>query len=208
LHSQGKANTLSGDGVLSREMPGAQVPDRYTYDPTNPVPTAGGNNLFGVPIGPYDQRKVEERSDVLVYSSPVLEKAVEVTGPIKLFLYASSNATDTDFTAKLVDVHPMGYAQNLVDGIIRARYRASKKTPSLIDPEQVYAYEIDLGVTSNVFHAGHRIRVEISSSNFPRFDRNPNTGHVFGVDDKVMTAEQAIYHDAEHASYIFLPIIE
>lgn len=168
------------------------------------MPTTGGP-LLGLPAGPYDQREVEKRDDVLVYSTPVLERAVEVTGPIKAVIYAVSSAKD--FTAKLVDVHPTGYAQNLTDGIICARCRDSKTHPTLIEPWKIYAYEIDLSVMSNLFHAGHRIRVEISSSNFPRFDRNPNTGHPFGVDDQLIKAEQTIYHDAGHPSHIVPPII-
>jgi putative CocE/NonD family hydrolase len=157
--------------------------------------------------GPYDQRATESRDDVLVYSTPVLERAIEITGPIKMMLYASSRARDTDFTVKLVDVHPTGFAQNLTDGIVRARYRQSRTRPTLIASDRIYAYEIDVGVTSNLFHAGHRIRLEISSSNFPRFDRNPNTGHPFGQDDQLIPTEQTIYHDAAHPSHVLLPII-
>jgi len=207
LHSEGSANTLDGDGSLSREAPGDESPDAFTYDPGDPVPTTGGNNLVGVPAGPRDQREVEAREDVLVYSSAVLEQAVELTGPIQLVLYAASSARDTDFTAKLVDVHPTGYAQNLADGIVRARYRESRSEPTLIRPNGIYRYEIDVGVTSNLFHAGHRIRLEISSSNFPRFDRNPNTGHPFGRDDLLAPAHQRVFHDAARPSHALLPVI-
>jgi putative CocE/NonD family hydrolase len=132
---------------------------------------------------------------------------LEVTGPVKVVLYAASDATDTDWTAKLVDVHPDGRAFNLCDGIIRARYRESFAKAKLLEPTKVYRYEIDLWATSNEFLPGHRIRVEVSSSNFPRFDRNPNTGHAFGVDAELRKANQTVYHDQEHPSHIVLPVI-
>lgn len=207
LHGRGQARTRSGNGTLSLTRAGAEPPDRYSYDPADPVPTRGGNNLTGPPVGPFDQGAVEDRADVLVYTSAPLDQAVEVTGPVKVVLYATSSARDTDFTAKLLDVHPDGKAYNLCDGILRARYRESFTTPTLIEPGRTYRYEIDLWVTSNLFRTGHRIRVEIASSNFPRFDRNPNTGHAFGVDAELMKAEQTIYHDAEHASHVLLPVI-
>lgn len=206
LHSKGEANTLSGDGALSIEMPEDEAIDSYIYDPENPVPTKGGNNLV-LPSGPHDQREVEEREDVLVYTSPELDADTEVTGPVIVELYAETTAKDTDFTAKLVDVYPDGRAMNLCDGIIRGRYRESVKTAKLLEPGKIYKYKIDLKVTSNVFKKGHRIRVEISSSNFPRFDRNPNTGNIFAQDAELISATQKIYHDAEHPSHILLPII-
>jgi len=206
LHSNGKANTLHGDGVLDVESPRDETSDIFKYDPNDPVPTNGGSNLT-LPAGPFDQRKIEERSDILVYTTTPLKEPVEVTGPIHLILYASSSASDTDFTAKLVDVCPDGTAWNLTDGIIRARYRNSSKNPELIVPGKIYRYDIDLWVTSNVFLKDHCIRLEISSSNFPRFDRNPNTGHPFGKDAEVITAEQTVYHNWEYPSYIVLPII-
>jgi putative CocE/NonD family hydrolase len=210
LHSDGRANTLHGDGVLSTEPPGREPADYFLYDPRYPVPTRGGGLCCwqaSVPGGAYDQRVVEERPDVLVYSSPPLAQAVEVTGPISLRLWAASSAVDTDFTAKLVDVDSTGYARNLTDGIIRARYRESAAKPTLIEPGNVYEYTIDLWATSNVFKAGHRMRVEISSSNFPRFDRNPNTGHPFAQDAELRPAMQTIWHDVDHPSHIVLPII-
>ena len=206
FHSKGKANTLSGDGELSAELPEDESPDSYVYDPENPVPTNGGNNLM-MAAGPFDQRSVEERDDVLVYTTPELAEDTEVTGPISVELYAESTAKDTDFAAKLVDVHPDGRAMNICDGIIRARYRESSKEPTLLEPGKIYKYIIDLMVTSNVFKKGHRIRVEISSSNFPRFDRNPNTGNPFAQDAEIASATQKIYHDAEHPSHILLPVI-
>jgi uncharacterized protein len=207
LHSAGQANTRSGNGTLSLEVPESEPTDQFSYDPANPVPTKGGNNLLGPPAGPFDQSAAEERADVLVFTSAPLEKAVEVTGPVKVLLQAATTVTDTDFTAKLVDVYPDGKAFNLCDGIQRARYRASATAPALIEPGRVYRYEIDLWVTSNLFAAGHRIRVEISSSNFPRFDRNPNTGHAFGIDAELATARQTIFHDRAHPSQILLPMI-
>jgi uncharacterized protein len=207
LHSAGNAADIAGDGALDFGQPEASGSDTFKYDPDNPAPTAGGNNLGGAPAGPFDQTRVEQRSDVLVYSSAPLKDSVEVTGPVTMILYAASTAKDTDFTAKLVDVHPDGKAYNLCDGIIRARWRDSRTTASLLAPGEVCRYEIDLWVTSNVFKPGHRIRVEISSSNFPRFDRNPNSGLPFGTDTEVLSATQTIFHGGERASHLLLPII-
>jgi putative CocE/NonD family hydrolase len=192
-------------------MPESESFDRYAYDPAHPVITRGGALLMSpeFPSGVFDQRLIESREDVLVYSTPVLEQDVEVTGPIVVHLWATSSAPDTDFVARLVDVHPDGYAQNLTDGIIRARYRnfARGEQPSLIEPGKAYEYEIDLWATSNVFKKGHRIRLDITSSNFPRWDRNPNTGHEFGADEEIVVAHQTILHDAQHPSYVLLPIV-
>ena len=171
------------------------------------MPTLGGCNLGRCPTGPHDQTKAEEREDVLVFTSEPLTSELEVTGPVKVVLYAATSAKDTDWTAKLVDVHPDGRAINLCDGIIRARYRESADEPTLIEPEKVYRYEIELWVTSNAFLPGHKIRVEISSSNFPRFDRNPNTGHPFGADAELVKASQTVHHSTQHASHILLPVI-
>jgi putative CocE/NonD family hydrolase len=158
-------------------------------------------------MGPRDQQPVEWRPDVLVYDSPVLESDVEATGPVSMVLYAASDAKDTDFTAKLVDVFPDGRAINVAQGIIRARYRDSWEEPTLLVPGKVYKYTIDLWSTGNRFLKNHRIRVEVSSSNFPQFDRNPNTGHPFGLDSDLRIAKQTICHDAEHPSHIILPIV-
>jgi putative CocE/NonD family hydrolase len=207
LHSTGRANTRNGNGTLSAQAPETEPPDSFNYDPANPVPTLGGNNLVGPPAGPFDQATIEQREDVLVYTSAPLEKALEVTGPVKAILHAASSARDTDFTAKLVDVHPNGKAYNLCDGILRARFRASRTTTQLLEPGQICPFEIDLWVTSNLFLPGHCIRVEISSSNFPRFDRNPNTGLEFGRDAELIPARQTIYHDRDHPSHILLPLI-
>lgn len=184
--------------------------DTFVYDPRNPAPTMGGAvccdpHVF--PWGPMDQRPVEKRADVLVYSTAPLRSDMEVTGPIRVVVYASSSAPDTDFTAKLVDVFPNGVARNLTDGILRSRYRDSLEFPKLMTPGAVYRMTIDAGVTSNVFRAGHRIRLEISSSNFPRFDRNPNTGAPIGDDREMRKATQTVYHDHERPSYVLLPIV-
>jgi len=206
LHSGGGANTASGDGTLSTDPPSDEPIDTFTYDPDDPVPTLGGTNLTQ-PLGVLDQRPAETRRDVLVYTSEVLERAVEATGPLTVELWAASSTPDTDFTAKLVDVRPDGYAQNLADGIIRARYRDSMSEPSLLEPGEVYRYIIDLWATSHVFLPGHRIRVDISSSNFPRFDRNPNTGRTIATETELVVAEQRILHDAEHPSHLVLPVM-
>ena len=206
LHSQSGAASLDGDGVLSMVPPGDEGPDHFTYDPADPVPTLGGNNLI-IDMGVRDQRPVEQRPDVLVFTSEPLERPLEVTGPVTVELWASSSAVDTDFTAKLVDVHPDGYAMNLLDGIIRARYRDSVEEPQLMEPGAVCRFGIDLWATSNVFLPGHRIRLEISSSNFPRFDRNLNTGAPFGEGAAGVTAQQTIFHQADRPSCLVLPVI-
>jgi putative CocE/NonD family hydrolase len=213
--SNGRANTLNGDGVLSEEAPGPEGnrPDHFLYDPLDPVPTKGGGlccNFYWSQAGKFDQREIETRPDVLCYTSAPLTDDLEVTGPVKVILYATSSASDTDFTAKLLDVCPCGCAHNLTDGIIRARYRESMRDEKLLKPGEVACYEIDLWATSNVFLAGHRIRVEISSSNFPRFDRNPNHGGVIATATKAdcVVAAQTVYHDLDHPSRIVLPVID
>ena len=206
LHSDGTANTRHGSGTLSTVPPDDESSDSYVYDPHDPVPTRRGNTLI-IPHGVADQREVEDRQDVLVYTSEPLERDMEITGPISVRLFAASSAVDTDFTAKLVDVRPDGYAHNLQDGIVRARYRTSASQPSPITPGRVHDYTIDLWATSHVVRAGHRLRVEISSSNFPRFDRNPNTGAPIGQDARLETARQEVHHSAAYPSYILLPVI-
>ena len=210
LHSGGEANSVNGDGILSTEPPGEEPPDNFVYDPRNPVQTMGGNNCCSphiVPWGPHDQRPAEARNDVLCYTSKPLAEDTEVTGPIKVTLYAATDGQDTDWTAKLVDVSPTGYAMNLCDGIIRARYRDSLSEPSLLEANRVYEYRIDVGVTGNVFLKGHQIRLDISSSNFPRFDRNLNTGGPLGLESEMRTVHQAVYHSAECSSHVLLPVI-
>ena len=159
------------------------------------------------PSGPYDQRAIESRPDVLTYTTAPLERDTEVTGPVSVELWACSSAPDTDFVARLVDVYPDGRAYNLTDGIIRARYRDYPLAESFIEAGRPYRFNIDLWATSNVFKAGHRVRVQITSSNFPRWDRNPNTGHPFGQDAELRTADQTILHDREHPSHILLPLV-
>jgi hypothetical protein len=210
LNSGGHANTLAGDGQLGARPEPGSTPDTFVYDPHNPVPTRGGAvccdpTVF--PWGPMDQRPVEKRRDVLVYSTTPLSADTEVTGNIRVVLYASSSAPDTDFTAKLVDVLPDGEARNLTDGILRTRYRESLEKPEAMTPGDVYRMTIDAGVTSNVFRAGHRIRIEISSSNFPRFDRNPDTGAAVADAKQLRAAKQTVYHDHDRHSYVLLPFV-
>jgi len=196
------------DRTLRTDMPrkGAS-PRTYAYDPTDPVPTIGGANLL-ISKGPKDQRPVEKRKDVLLFTSAPLKEPVEVTGPLTVKLWASSSAPDTDFTAKLCDVYPDGRSIIVADGIIRARYRNSFEKPELLEPGKAYPFEIDLWWTSIVFGTGHRIRVALSSSNSPRFEPNPNTGKPSGADQETQVAKNAILLDAEHPSHIVLPVIE
>ena len=210
LHSAGTANSASGDGSLSAAAARTEQPDKFIYDPANPVPTVGGPlccDGIHLPAGPRDQQEVEVRPDVLVYSTEPLDEDVEVTGPVTLDLYAKSSAVDTDFTAKLVDVAPNGFAQNLTEGILRARYRESTSVTKPLVPGTIYHLTIDLWSTSNVFLKGHKIRVEVSSSNFPRFDRNLNTGKDAATDSVFVKATNTIYHDTAHPSALILPVV-
>ncbi|MFA5058514.1 MAG: CocE/NonD family hydrolase [Opitutaceae bacterium] len=209
LHSAGKANTLTGDGALSTDAPAAEPADQYVYDPADPVPTHGGPSFGGADStpGPYDQRTVEARPDVLVYSTPAFTRDTTVVGPVTLELSVSSSAVDTDFTGKLIDVGPDGYARNLLEGILRARYRDSREQAGLMTPGKIYRVTVDLGATANVFLAGHRLRVEVSSSNFPRFDRNLNTGaDIASPDPRAVKANNMIYHDRDHPSALVLSV--
>jgi putative CocE/NonD family hydrolase len=210
LHSGGKANSTLGDGSLVTAAPHSEDPDQYIYDPANPTPTIGGPlccDAEHLAPGPRDQRVVEARADVLVYSTPPLAQDLEITGPIQLELFAKSSAVDTDFTAKLVDVWPNGFAQNLTEGIVRARYRSSQEKPELMNPGEIYKFTVDLWSTANVFLKGHRLRLEIGSSNFPRFDRNLNTGQEAGIAGKPVPATNTVYHDIGHPSALILPIV-
>jgi putative CocE/NonD family hydrolase len=210
LGSGGEANSLAGDGTLSSKE-SAGVADHYLFDPNRPVPTRGGPvccNPRVFPWGPMDQRGVEERKDVLVYTSSPLKRDLETVGPVKVVLYVATTARDTDFTAKLVDVAPDGVARNLTDGILRLRYRNSLEKAELAKPGEVYRITVDAGVTGNVFLKGHRIRVEVSSSNFPRFDRNSNTGGKIADALKLSQAAQTVYHDARHPSALVLNVAQ
>ena len=207
LRGGGHAQTAQGDGALEPTPPGEEPPDPFVYDPNDPVPSLGGNNLVGAKAGPYDQAEIERRQDVLVYTSAPLTNDLEVTGPVKLVLWATTTAPDTDFTGKLVDVDADGKAYNLCEGILRARWRESRTQARPVQPGEAARYEIDLWVTSNLFRRGHRIRLEVSSSNFPRFDRNPNSGKPFGTDTELFKATQTVYHTAAQASQVVLPVI-
>jgi uncharacterized protein len=214
LGSGGKANSVTGDGVLGTTAPTNQPSDTFTYDPRYPVPTLGGHTCCSeptvpIPMGPRDNRTTEIRPDVLVYTTPVLTQDVEVTGPVVAKLFASTSGKDTDFTVKLTDVFPgpESRAINVADGILRARYRNGPDKPELLEPGKVYDFTVDLLNTSNVFKKGHRIRIEVSSSNFPQYDRNHNTGTPLFTDTEMVAARQTIYHDPERASYILLPIV-
>ncbi|HJS58593.1 MAG TPA: CocE/NonD family hydrolase [Vicinamibacteria bacterium] len=196
-------------GSLRLERPGRSPAATYEYDPEQPAPTLGGRLCCGdfIPRGPYDQRPLESRPDVLVFSTPPLERDVEVTGFVGLELHAASSAVDTDFTAILADVEPGGYARFLTDGILRARYRNSTSAPEPIVPGQIYKYSIDLWATSNLFRAGHRMRLYVSSSNFPRFDRNRNTGEAVLGATRSIKARQTVFLDRDHPSALVLPIV-
>jgi len=210
LHSAGKANGSSGDGSLDTKGPSTESADSFVYDPANPAPTIGGPlccDSAHLAPGPRDQRAVEERKDVLVYTTPAFTKETEVTGPISLDLFASTSAKDTDFTAKLVDVWPDGFAQNLTEGILRLRYRESREKAETVKPGEIYHLVIDLWATSNVFLPGHRLRLEVSSSNFPRFARNLNSGEDAATGTLMTTATNTTYHDKEHPSALVLPIV-
>jgi putative CocE/NonD family hydrolase len=214
LHSRGRANTALGDGALSTHAPDHEPEDVYLYDPRDPVPTTGGGTFLpglfiGANAGQRDQRAVETRHDVCCYTTPVLDAPLEVTGPLQLVLHVSSSASDTDFTGKLVDVSPDGRAESVADGILRARYRHSLSEPALLVPGDVYEVTIDLVATAYVFEAGHRIRLEVSSSNFPRFDRNTNTGGVIAEETEadLRQAVNRIHHDAARPSRLVLPLI-
>lgn len=212
LRSEGAANSRFGDGRLSLEAPGTELPDRYEYDPRDPVMTHGGHGCCpAVPfaIGPYDQRGIQDRQDVLVYTSDVLAEDVEVTGSPKLRLFFSTNVTDTDFFVRLSDVHPDGKTIVITEGSLRTRFRKSLSKPKLLKPDKIYEVTIALWETSNVFKEGHRIRVHVTSSNFPRYNRNLNSGKPLGeeAEDDIRVATQTIYHDRQYPSSIELPLI-
>ena len=209
LHSGGRANTRMGDGALTTEPPGSDPHDSYVYDPFDPVPTAGGRTLLLVPGGVQNQAQVEERPDVLVYTSPRLDAPVTIAGPVSVTLFASSSAPDTDFTAKLVDAEPDGYCANIAEGIIRARYRNSEDREEMLEPGIVTEFVIDLWDVAHTFRPGHRIRLEISSSNFPRFDRNLNArlNPAEGTAEDASKAIQQVHHSTQYPSRITLPLM-
>ena len=206
LRSGGAARTRNGDGVLSEQPPAADEPaDTYVYDPGDPTPAVPGR--LARPFGSVDQGPIEDRADVLVYSTPPLERDVDVIGPVEARLWAATSGRDTDWFVKLVDVAPDGRVDRLVEGMIRARYRDSASAPAAVEPDRVYEYRIDVGPVGARFKAGHRIRVEIASASFPQFDRNMNTGAAFGVETSGVAASQRVLHDADHPSHVVLPIV-
>jgi hypothetical protein len=211
LGSGGKANTLRGDGRLASTAPATDQPDRFTYDPADPVPSLGGNVCCtgnAIAGGAFDQRRIEERPDVLVYSTEPLTEGIEVSGPIEVTIFVSSDARDTDFTVKLIDVEPDGRAFNLDETIQRMRYRNGYDRPVVwMEPGKVAKVTFQPLTTSNFFKAGHRIRIEISSSNFPRFDRNLNTGGRNYDESKGVVARNAVHHSAQYPSAITLPVV-
>ena len=212
LTSDGHANTGGGTGRLLATPPAAsEPPDRFTYDPANPVPSKGGSicctgNPKDVP-GSFDQRAIETRPDVLVYSSDALTSGLELTGPIRAVIYVSTDVPDTDVTVKLLDVFPDGRAMNIVEGITRARYRESFANPTMMRPGQTYEVPVDLHATSWFLPPGHRVRVEVSSSNFPRFDRNLNTGGRNYDETTWKVAHTAVHHAGAQASRVVLPVV-
>lgn len=210
LHADGAANSILGQGRLAFAPPAGDraPPDTFVYNPLEPVPTLGGNNLGNeaTPPGQREQSAIERRGDVLVYTSAPLDQDLDVIGPVRARLFASTSAPDTDFTVKLCDVAPDGRSYNVCDGLLRARYRNGPEAPAPAEPGRIHAYDIDCGVTAMTFLKGHRLRVQVSSSNFPRFDRNPNTGAPFGADDHLRTAHQQVFHDAVHPSHLLLPL--
>lgn len=211
LHSRRGANTSSGDGALLVEAPGAESPDTFVYDPHRPVPTAGGALIGalgepGILPGPIEQSHVERRPDVLCYTTPPFSQAVEVSGPLRVHLFASTSAPNTDFTAKLVHVYPDGQAYNLSEGILRLSGRDVDSSSPPVVPGDVYELDITLGHTSQLLRPGERLRLDISSSNFPQFDRNMNTGHAIGSDAAGIRALQVVHHASDAASYVEIPI--
>jgi uncharacterized protein len=212
LSSGGKANTLNGDGALTNAAPTTDSPDGFEYDPMKPAPSHGGNVCCtgnAVAGGAFDQRKMEERPDILVYSTEPLKEGIEVSGPIEVTLYVSSDAKDTDFTVKLIDVYPDGRAYNLDETIQRMRYRNGYDKPLVwMEAGKVYKLTLQPMTTSNYFEAGHRIRLEVSSSNFPRFDRNLNTGGKNYDESRGAVARNAVHHSKQYPSEIKITVVK
>lgn len=211
LHSDGRANSRFGTGFLSAAVPAEETADHYTYDPQSPAPTVGGPDIAGstadLTVGGQDQSDAETRQDILVYTTPLLERGLEVTGPLQAVLYVSSSVSDTDFTAKLVDVYPDGKAYNVHEGILRARYREGYNKKVWMKKGEIYEMKVDLQVTSNYFGPGHRVRLEVSSSNFPRFERNLNTGANNYDEIHWKVADNVVHHSKSSPSYLLLPVI-
>jgi putative CocE/NonD family hydrolase len=209
LGSGGHANTLRGDGALVPVMPDRAAADEFTYNPAEPVPTLGGAHQLPAIFrrGPVDQRPLEERSDVLVYTSAPLETPVIVAGPVTVTLYVASDALDTDFVARLVDVYPDGRAIPLTDGVVRLSLRDGVETRAEVRPGEIYRVEIDLWSTANAFLPGHQIRLDVTSSNFPRWERNLNTGADSARSTEMRVAHQRVVHDTDHPSHVTLYVL-
>ncbi len=210
LNSGGRANSRQGDGVLSFNPPQKNALDEFVYDPATPVPSLGGHTCCtgtDTEAGGYDQSNIEMRNDVLVYTSDVLEEGIEITGPLEVVLQVSSSAVDTDFTAKLVDVYPDGRAFNVQEGAIRMRHREGLSKKVLVTPGEIYEVHLDLHASSNFYSKGHRIRLEVSSSNFPRWQRNLNTGGNNFDETQWVTATNRVHHSSTRLSYVVLPVI-
>jgi putative CocE/NonD family hydrolase len=206
LHSQGSANTAGGDGSLSTEIPssGESASDQYDYDPRDPVMSLMRADSQAAPV---DQSPHDHREDILVYDFPVFESELEVTGPVLLKLWARTDGLDTDWTAKLSIVHEDGLSMNLTYGILRAQYRDGYENPTLIEPREIYEYTIKLNPIGCLFKIGQRLRLSVSSSDFPNFDRNHNTGKDYWSDAELRVALQTIFHSADRPSHLVLPVI-
>jgi putative CocE/NonD family hydrolase len=209
LDAKTSANGLFNAGTLSWTKPAAKSTSSYRYDPASPVPTIGGNNCCGTPTlaGPKDQRPLEQRQDVLVYQTDFLKEALAIAGPVSFKLHAATDGPDTDWVVKLIDVYPNGFSMPVAEGILRARYRKGFDQPSLLTPNEVYEFKIPMAGTANVFQKGHRLRILITSSDFPQFDRNPNTGETFAQSDKIRVATQTVVHSPVQPSAIVLPVV-
>jgi hypothetical protein len=212
LHSGGRAKSAYGDGTLSTAAPGDEPPDVFVYDPALPVVSAGGHSCCVetiAPMGPADQAPIERTMLVLVYTAEPLGRDLVLAGDVHAVLYAAADATDTDFTARLCVVDPGGTSTNLLEGIVRARYRESDERPTPIEPGTVYEYRIELGPIAVRVPAGHRLRAQIGSSDFPQFDRNLNTGGPFGTESATAgrSSTQVVLHDEDHPSRIVLPVL-
>jgi len=210
ISSEGKANAARGNGNITSLKPSKAGSDTYRYDPDQPILTLGGNNCCGTPTlaGPRDQRPLELKHDVLVYTSDFLDSALTIAGPVKMKLFAATDGPDTDWMIKLVDVFPNGFAMPISEGILRARFREGLDKMKLLKPGEVYEYDIEMTGTANVFLPGHRIRIDITSSSFPQFDRNPNTGAPLGDNATVRIAQQTIHHGGNRVSHIVLPVVK